>query len=82
MKNLLLVIDCGLVDLFVIKYILDVMEVVGFGCVMFNEVDFNLNEVNLIVGVVVYKVGGYDGVIVFGGGFGLDFGKMVVFMVG
>jgi alcohol dehydrogenase len=49
---------------------------------MFAEVDPNPNEQNLEAGLKVYRDGGHDGVIAFGGGSGLDLGKMVAFMRG
>ena len=82
MKNPLLVTDRGLADLPVTKYTLDVMEAAGLGRAMFSEVDPNPNEANLTAGVAAYKAGGHDGVIAFGGGSGLDLGKMVAFMAG
>ena len=46
------------------------------------DVDPNPNEKNLEAGVAAYNAGGHDGVIAFGGGSGLDLGKMVAFMAG
>jgi len=60
----------------------DIMDAAGLGRAMFSEVDPNPNENNLDAGVAAYKAGGHDGVIAFGGGSGLDLGKMVAFMAG
>ncbi len=49
---------------------------------MFAEVDPNPNENNLEAGLRVYRDGGHDGVVAFGGGSGLDLGKMIAFMAG
>jgi alcohol dehydrogenase class IV len=49
---------------------------------MFSEVDPNPSEINLHAGVAAYKAGDHDGVIAFGGGSGLDLGKMVAFYAG
>jgi alcohol dehydrogenase len=61
---------------------LDLMDKAGLGRAMFAEVDPNPNEQNLEAGLKVYRAGGHDGVIAFGGGSGLDLGKMVAFMPG
>ncbi len=81
-KKPLLVTDKGLANLPVTQSTLDIMEAAGLGRGMFSEVDPNPNEKNLEAGVEAYKAGGHDGVIAFGGGSGLDLGKMVAFMAG
>ncbi|UWR42107.1 iron-containing alcohol dehydrogenase [Phaeobacter inhibens] len=82
MKKPLLVTDKGLADLPVTQSTLDILEAAGLGRAMFCEVDPNPNEKNLEAGVAAYKAGDHDGVIAFGGGSGLDLGKMVAFMCG
>jgi len=82
MKNPLLVTDKGLARLPITQNALNIMDAAGLGRAMFSEVDPNPNEKNLAAGVAVYKAGGHDGVIAFGGGSGLDLGKMVAFMAG
>ncbi|MFU1682433.1 iron-containing alcohol dehydrogenase [Phaeobacter piscinae] len=82
MKKPLLVTDKGLADLPVTQSTLDILEAAGLGRAMFSEVDPNPNEKNLEAGVAAYKAGDHDGVIAFGGGSGLDLGKMVAFMCG
>ncbi len=82
MKRPLLVTDKGLADLPIMTATLDIMEAAGLGRGLFSDVDPNPNEKNLDAGVVAYKAGGHDGVIAFGGGSGLDLGKMVAFMCG
>ena len=79
-KNPLLVTDRGLATLPVTQSTLDILEAAGLGRAMFSEVDPNPNELNLDAGVAAYIAGGHDGVIAFGGGSGLDLGKMVAFM--
>ncbi|MDO5758344.1 MAG: iron-containing alcohol dehydrogenase [Rhodobacterales bacterium] len=78
----LLVTDRGLADLPITAQVLDIMEAADLGRAMFSQVDPNPNEKNLDAGVAAYKNGGHDGVIAFGGGSGLDLGKMVAFMAG
>ncbi len=82
MKKPLLVTDKGLADLPVTTSTLDIMEAAGLGRGLFSDVDPNPNEKNLEAGVAAYKAGAHDGVIAFGGGSGLDLGKMVAFMAG
>ncbi len=82
MKRPLLVTDKGLADLPITTATLDIMEAAGLGRGLFSEVDPNPNEKNLEAGVAAYDAGGHDGVIAFGGGSGLDLGKMVAFMCG
>jgi len=82
MTRPLLVTDKGLANLPITAQVLDIMESAGFGRGIFSEVDPNPNETNLEAGVAAYKSGGHDGVIAFGGGSGLDLGKMVAFMAG
>ncbi|WP_170544970.1 iron-containing alcohol dehydrogenase [Ruegeria arenilitoris] len=82
MKRPLLVTDKGLADLPITTATLDIMEAAGLGRGLFSDVDPNPNEKNLDAGVAAYKAGGHDGVIAFGGGSGLDLGKMVAFMAG
>ncbi|UYV38715.1 iron-containing alcohol dehydrogenase [Rhodobacteraceae bacterium D3-12] len=82
MARPLLVTDRGLADLPITVKTLDLLEAAGLGRAMFSEVDPNPNEKNLEAGVRVYRDGGHDGVIAFGGGSGLDLGKMVAFMAG
>ncbi|MEJ6393000.1 iron-containing alcohol dehydrogenase [Gymnodinialimonas sp. 2305UL16-5] len=75
-----LVTDKGLADLPITVQALDILEGAGLGRALFAEVDPNPNEINLAAGVAAYKAGGHDGVVAFGGGSGLDLGKMVAFM--
>ena len=82
MKNPLLVTDKGLANLPITQSTLDIMDAAGLGRAMFSDVDPNPNEKNLEAGVAMYKAGNHDGVIAFGGGSGLDLGKMVAFMAG
>ncbi len=82
MKKPLLVTDKGLADLPITTATLDILEAAGLGRGLFADVDPNPNEKNLEAGVAAYNAGGHDGVIAFGGGSGLDLGKMVAFMCG
>ena len=78
----LLVTDRGLASLEITHKALDLLQTAGLGRAVFSEVDPNPTEDNLMAGVAAYRQGGHDGVIAFGGGSGLDLGKMVAFMNG
>ena len=78
----LLVTDRGLAGLPITVRAREIMAAAGLGDAIFAEVDPNPNEINLAAGVEAYRAGGHDGVIAFGGGSGLDLGKMVAFMAG
>ncbi len=78
----LLVTDRGLASLPIAAAALDVLDAAGLGRAIFAEVDPNPDERNLEAGVAAYRAGGHDGVVAFGGGSGLDLGKMVAFMAG
>jgi alcohol dehydrogenase class IV len=82
MKRPLLVTDKGLAALPITAQSLDILDAAGLGRAIFAEVDPNPTELNLDAGIAAYKAGGHDGVIAFGGGSGLDLGKMVAFMAG
>jgi alcohol dehydrogenase class IV len=78
----LLVTDRGLAALPITARAREIMAAAGLGDAVFAEVDPNPTEINLAAGVEAYRSGGHDGVIAFGGGSGLDLGKMVAFMAG
>ena len=78
----LLVTDRGLAGLDITARALDILDTAGLGRALFAEVDPNPTEVNLAAGIEAYRDGGHDGVVAFGGGSGLDLGKMVAFMAG
>ncbi len=82
MKKPLLVTDRGLATLPVTASTLDILDAAGLGRAIFNEVDPNPNEANLNEGIKVFMDGGHDGVIAFGGGSGLDLGKLIALMAG
>jgi alcohol dehydrogenase class IV len=72
----------GLAGLPITARALDIMDAAGLGRAIFAEVDPNPTEVNLAAGVEAFGEGNHDGVIAFGGGSGLDLGKLVAFMAG
>ena len=76
----LLVTDKALASLPITAQALDILDAAGLGRAVFSEVDPNPNEQNMTDGIKVYRAGGHDGVIAFGGGSGLDLGKMIALM--
>lgn len=78
----LLVTDRGLRDLPITQNALDLLEQAGLGRGMFADVDMNPTGENMDAGLDVYRSGGHDGVIAFGGGSALDLGKLLAFMSG
>lgn len=81
-KRPLLITDKGLSNLPITSKTLELMKEAGLGEALFSNVDSNPNEKNLNSGITAFKEGNHDGVIAFGGGSGLDLGKLVAFMVG
>ncbi|ASJ76007.1 iron-containing alcohol dehydrogenase [Granulosicoccus antarcticus] len=76
----LLVTDRGLKDLPITQSALDLLEAAGLGRAMFADVDMNPSGENVDAGLAVYRAGGHDGVVAFGGGSALDLGKALAFM--
>ena len=81
-KNPLLITDRGLAGMEITQKTLDLLDKAGLGRAIFADVDPNPNEKNAAAGVAAYKVGNHDGVVAFGGGSGLDLGKVVAFLAG
>ncbi|MCR9135809.1 MAG: iron-containing alcohol dehydrogenase [Alphaproteobacteria bacterium] len=76
----LLVTDRGLAQLDITRNTFDLLRSAGLDPVLFSDVDPNPNEINLSEGLRLYRDGNHDGVVAFGGGSGLDLGKMLAFM--
>lgn len=81
-KKPLLVTDRGLATMEITTKTLNLLEAAGLGRAIFADVDPNPNEKNAEAGVKAFRDGGHDGVIAFGGGSGLDLGKLVAFLAG
>lgn len=79
-KKPLLVTDRALASLPITAQALDILDAGGLGRAVFSDVDANPNEANLAAGIAVFKAGGHDGIIGFGGGSALDLGKMIALM--
>ena len=82
MRRPLLVTDKALAALPVTQDTLAILGVAGIEAGLFAEVRSNPTDENLEAGLAQYRAGGHDGVIAFGGGSGLDLGKLVAFMAG
>lgn len=82
LKRPLLVTDKALASLPITARALDILDAAGLGRAVFSDVDPNPNEINMEAGLKVYRAGGHDGVVCFGGGSALDLGKMIALMVG
>jgi 4-hydroxybutyrate dehydrogenase len=78
----LLVTDRGLKDMEITRRTLALLDDAGLGSAIFADVDPNPNDGNVEEGLKVYRDGGFDGVIAFGGGSGLDLAKTLAFMAG
>ena len=78
----LLVTDAGLAKLPITQMALDLIKQAGMKAAMFADVQPTPVHANVDAGVAVFRDGKHDGVIAFGGGSGLDTGKVIAFMAG
>ena len=76
----LFVTDPGLAAMPMVKEIVADVKKAGLGIEVFSDVRPNPVEANIEAGVKAYRAGRHDGVIAFGGGSGLDIGKMIALM--
>ena len=81
-KRPLLVTDRGLEEMEITARALDLIQDAGLERALFAAVDPNPSERNLEDGLRLYRDGGFDGIVAFGGGSGLDLGKTLAFMAG
>lgn len=82
MKRPLLVTDKALAALPITQSALALLRGGGLDAEIFAEVRSNPTEENLEAGIAAYRAGKHDGVVAFGGGSGLDLGKLIAFMSG
>lgn len=82
MSKPLLVTDPGLAALPMIAQAVSANEAAGLPTGLFSDIKANPVGANVEAGVEVYRSGGHDGVIAFGGGSGLDAAKAVALMSG
>ena len=81
-KRPLFVTDPGLAKLPVVADTLKLLDDAKVPYAVFSDVKPNPVEANLTAGIAAFKQGGHDGVIAFGGGSGLDLGKLIAFQAG
>jgi alcohol dehydrogenase class IV len=79
MENPLFVTDPGLARLPVVASTLKLLSDAKVAHGVFSDVKPNPVESNLTAGIEVFRKGGHDGVIAFGGGSALDLGKLIAF---
>ena len=82
MARPLLVTDRGLAGMAMTARTLDRLDAAGLGRAIFADVGSDPSDADVEAGVRAYRDGGFDGVIAFGGGSGLDLGKAIAFMAG
>lgn len=78
----LLVTDAGLAALPVTQQVISDLKAQGIDVGLFSDVKPNPISANVEAGIKVLREGGYDGVVAFGGGSGLDTAKVIAFMAG
>jgi alcohol dehydrogenase class IV len=82
MTKPLLITDPGIAELPMTKKALDQNAADGLPTGLFSNIKPNPTGKNVEDGLAVYREGGYDGVIAFGGGSALDAAKAVALMAG
>jgi alcohol dehydrogenase class IV len=78
----LLVTDAGLAKLPITARTLGLLKDAGLPVALFADVQSNPVESNVEAGIAAYRAGKHDGIVAFGGGSGLDTGKVIAFMAG
>ncbi len=79
MARPLLVTDKALATLPITQNALALLAAAGLGGEVFSDVRSNPTGEDLEAGIAAYRAGAHDGVIAFGGGSGLDLGKLIAF---
>ena len=78
----LLVTDAGVAKLPMTAAAMDLLKQSGLPVAIFSDVQSNPVESSVEAGIAAFRKGNHDGVIAFGGGSGLDTGKVIAFMAG
>ena len=78
----LLVTDAGLAKLPITAHAIDLLKKAGLPVALFSDIQPNPVDANVEAGIAAFRAGGHDGVVAFGGGSGLDTGKVIAFMAG
>lgn len=82
MRRPLLVTDVGLAATPMVQGVLADLRAAGLGATLFCDLRPNPVGANLDTGIAAYRAGQHDGVVAFGGGSGIDMGKLIAFMSG
>jgi alcohol dehydrogenase class IV len=82
MRRPFFVTDPQLARLPIVASALASLKAAGLAPPVFSAIQPNPIGANIEAGVQVYRAGGHDGVIAFGGGSALDAGKVIAFMSG
>jgi len=82
MTRPLLVTDPGLAGLPMIPAALSQLEAAGIPGAVFSDVRGNPVSANVEAGLEVFRSGGHDGIIAWGGGSAMDCAKVIALMVG
>jgi alcohol dehydrogenase len=78
----LFVTDPGLAAMPMTRDVVAALQRAGLGVAVFSDVRPNPVEANITAGVQAFSAGQHDGVVAFGGGSGLDVGKLIALMHG
>jgi len=78
----LFVTDAGLAKFPITELAIGILKDAGLPVAIFADVQPNPVDANAEAGISAYRKGGHDGVVAFGGGSGLDTGKVIAFMAG
>jgi alcohol dehydrogenase len=78
----LLVTDRGLATQPIVTHALALLRDAGLGAELCAAAQPNPVATNLTAGLDAFRAGAHDGVVAFGGGSGLDLGKLIAFMAG
>jgi alcohol dehydrogenase class IV len=82
MNNPLLVTDEGLKDMAIVSDTMALLKNGASSVAVFSGVKGNPTNGNVEAGLKVFRDGGHDSVVAFGGGSALDAGKAIAFMAG
>ena len=74
--------DAGLAKLPITAKVVDQLKQAGVPVAVFSDIQPNPVDSNVEAGIAVFRAGKHDGIIAFGGGSGLDTGKVIAFMAG
>jgi alcohol dehydrogenase len=82
MKNPLFVTDPFLATTAIAQSAVASLKSAGLNAAVFSAIQPNPVSANIAAGLKIYRDGGHDGVVAFGGGSALDAGKVIAFMAG